>query len=90
MEALDEAPAKKGGNGLISKPIVSKIKVNTAFFLPKTLNHFMLFFINLNIIMPFLSILMYNKHVLLLLFKIKCITSLSKFELTKLSHIIQP
>ena len=32
MEALDEALAKKGGNGLISKPIVSKIKVNTAFF----------------------------------------------------------
>ena len=32
MEALDEALAKKGGKGLISEPIVSKIKVNTAFF----------------------------------------------------------
>ena len=89
MEALDEALAKKGGNGLISKPIVSKIKVNTAFF-TKNAKPLHAFFINLNIIMPFLSILMYNKHVLLLLFNIKCITSLSKFELTKLSHIIQP
>ena len=47
MEAFIEALAKKGEKGPRSKPIVSKIKVNTAFFTDNAKPLHAFFFINI-------------------------------------------